>query len=69
MRSPIHYSTVPFGGLRVMEVDDGTVIKDERSGKEFTVTDSETVFKGNVMFCTKKVFDRIKEEVPTDGNA
>lgn len=52
-----------------MEVDAGTVIKDERTGKELTVSDTETVFKGNVMFCTKRTFDLLKEKVPTHGKA
>lgn len=60
MKHPEFYSTVPFGGLRVMEVDPGTVITDERTGKSLTVSDDETVFKGNVVFCTKKVFEALK---------
>lgn len=64
MRSPSEYSTVPWNGLHVMEVDAGTVITDERTGKKFTVSDGETVFKGRVMFCTKRMFDWLKEEIP-----
>ncbi|UIY28746.1 hypothetical protein LZK73_18645 [Neorhizobium galegae] len=65
MRNPAEYSTVPWNGLHVMEVDPGTVITDERTGKKFTVSDDEAVFKGRVMFCTKRIFDRLKEEVPS----
>lgn len=64
MRNPAEYTTTPWNGLHVMQVDAGTVIKDERSGEEITVTDDTAAFKGRVMFCTKKVFDRLREETP-----
>jgi hypothetical protein len=64
MRDPSEYSTVPWNGLHVMEVDAGTVITDERTRQKFIVTDDETVFKGSVMFCTKRIFDRLKEKIP-----
>jgi hypothetical protein len=69
MRHPSLYSTVPFGALRVMQVDPGTVIKDERSGQEITVTDDTVAFKGPVCFCTKKVFDALKAAVPEGASA
>jgi len=46
-----------------MQVDAGTVIKDERSGKEFEVTDDTFVTKGNVAYCTEKIFEAIKRKV------
>lgn len=64
MTHPAFYKTVPFGALRVMQVDPGTVVKDERSGQEITVEDDTAAFKGNVMFCTKKVFDKLRDEIP-----
>lgn len=63
MRNPILNNASPFNGVKVMEVEPGTVIKDERSGKSKTVTDDTVVFKGNVMFCTKPMVDRLKREV------
>lgn len=65
MRSPSEYFTEPFGAMHVMEVDAGTTIKDERSGDTITVDDETVAVKGRVMFCTKKVFDKLKQEVPT----
>lgn len=69
MRSPSEYSTVPFSGCHIMEVDAGTVITDERSGEKITVDDSTVAMKGNVMFCTAKVFERLKQEVPSRSAA
>ena len=67
MTHPAFYKTVPFNGLQIMQVDPGTVVKDERSGEEVTVTDDTVAVKGRVMFCTKRIFDRLKEEIP-DAN-
>jgi len=44
-----------------MEVDQGTVITDERTGDKITVDDETVAVKGTVMFCTKPVFDKLKE--------
>jgi len=66
---PSSYSTIPFNGVHFMEVDPGTVIKDERSGESVTVEDDTAAFKGNVCFCTKKTLDAIRAAVPTKGNA
>lgn len=63
MKNPIEYATTPFLGMHVMQVDPGTVITDERTGQEATVEDDTFVTKGNVIFCTKKIFDRLKEEI------
>jgi hypothetical protein len=57
---PSNYTTVPFGAMRVMEVDPGTVIKDERSGEEITVDDETIAVKGAVIWCTKRVVDQIR---------
>lgn len=64
MRSPSEYSTVAFNGFHVMEVDPGTAITDERTGDKITVDDETVAVKGTVMFCTKRIFDRLKEEIP-----
>lgn len=69
MKSPSEYFTEAFGSMRVMEVDAGTVIKDERSGEAITVDDETVAVKGRVMFCTRKVFDKLKSEVPIHGHA
>lgn len=65
MRSPSEYFAVAFAGFHVMEVDAGTVVTDERTGDKITVDDETVAVKGRVMFCTKLVFDRLKEEVPS----
>lgn len=60
MRSPADYFTVAFNGYHVMEVDPGTVVKDERTGDEITVNDETVAVKGRVMFCTKNIFESLK---------
>lgn len=67
MKNPLYYTTTPWGGLKVMCVDIGTVIKDERTGQEVTVDDETMALKGNVAFVTEKVFRAIKDKVP-NGN-
>lgn len=56
------FCTTPilFGGLLVTEVDPGTVITDDRTGERVTVDDETAARKGNVVFCTKKVFEALK---------
>ena len=63
MRHPSEYTTTPFHGLQIMVVDAGTVIKDERSGQEATITDSSYTIKGRLMYCTQPVFDKLKRHV------
>lgn len=60
---PSNYTTVPFGAMHIMEVDPGTVITDERSGETITVDDQTVAVKGSVLWCTKKMVDRLKAEV------
>lgn len=60
MKHPSEYITEQFCGVHVMVVDPGSVIKDERSGQEMVVTDDSCVFKGNIAYCTKPVFEKIK---------
>lgn len=69
MRSPSEYFTEAFGAMHLMKVDPGTVVKDERTGDEITVDDETVAVKGRVMFCTEKVFDKLKQEFPTHGHA
>lgn len=63
MKSPSEYTTTPFLGMHVMQVDPGTVITDERTGMEATVEEDTFVTKGNVIFCTQKFFDKLKESI------
>ena len=65
MRSPSEYFAVAFKGFHVMDVDAGTVVTDERTGDKITVDDETVAVKGTVMFCTKRIFDRLKEEIPS----
>lgn len=62
MRNPIEYNTTPFHGLNIMVVDPGTVIKDERTEREETVTENSAVQKGSVVYCTQKTFDALKAQ-------
>lgn len=64
MKHPSEYATVPFNGMRVMVVDAGTVIKDERTGAEITVTDNAAAAKGGTIFCTQSIFDALKKQIP-----
>jgi len=69
MKHPSEYFAEAFAGFHVMEVDAGTVVTDERTGDKITVDDETVAVKGRVMFCTKKVYDRLKQEVPAHGHA
>jgi len=51
---------MPFGAMRVMEVDAGTDVTDERTGETITVDDETAAVKGRVIFCTKKMYEAIK---------
>ena len=46
-----------------MEVDAGTVVKDERSGDEITVDDNTVAVKGTVMWCTAKTVEKKKKKI------
>lgn len=65
MRHPSEYTTMPMGGLHVMQVDPGTVI--ERTGETITVDDETTAVKGRVVFCTEKVFEALKTQAAPAG--
>lgn len=52
-------------GCHVIVVDAGTVIKDERTGREETVTENSAVTKGALIYCTQRIFDALKERCPT----
>ena len=62
MLNPImdgHYGTLM--GLRLEVVTAGTVVRDERTGQEETVSDDGAVKTGNVMYCTKAVYQRLAQ--------
>lgn len=65
MKHPSEYTTVPFHGFKVMQVDPGTDIKDERSGETITVDDESSAVKGNIIFCTEKTFNALKAKTKT----
>lgn len=56
-----------YAGVKFMVVEAGTTIKDERTGQTEEVTDKGGVFAGSTMYCTAKVYERIKQEVPLKG--
>jgi hypothetical protein len=62
MQNPLRYQTTPLNGMHVMVVDDGTKITDERTGEEVIVTDASAAAKGNVIYCTKPVFEALKKQ-------
>ena len=63
MQHPMDYTTTPFGACHVMVVDAGTTIKDERTGREETVTKDSAVTKGSMIYCTQSVFDQLKARI------
>jgi hypothetical protein len=63
MKHPSSYTTVSFLGLHIMVVEAGTKITNECSGETAIISDSEAAKKGSTIFCTQKVFDRMKREI------
>ena len=55
--------TTSLDGLHFMVVESGTIIRDERSGEEAVITDTEAAKKGSVVYCTQAVFDSLKEKI------
>jgi hypothetical protein len=54
---------VGFSGLDIICVEAGTVIKDEATGKELTVTDTEMVRKGRAIYVTDRIYETLKANV------
>jgi hypothetical protein len=52
-------------GLRLVVVEPGTKITNERTGREETVGDDGAVKAGNTMYCTKAVYVRLVQEFQT----
>lgn len=52
-----------FDGIEIRVVEPGTVITDERTGKAFTVTDSEVITASGFMWCTEKILGALKEKL------
>lgn len=65
MKHPSEYPVTAFGGIHVMVVDAGTVVKDERSGEEIEITDRTSASKGALLYCTQAVFDALKARAKT----
>lgn len=53
------YKTVPFNGLHIMVVEAGTIVTDLRSGGAVEITDESAARKGDIVYCTKAVFDAL----------
>lgn len=64
---PAFYRTEPMGAMRVMAVDPGTVIKDERSGDSVTIDDQTFAVKGRVMWCTHTTAERLRASIKAGG--
>ncbi len=60
MKHPSEYTTTPLLGMHFVRVDAGTVITDQRTGKQATINDDNYLIRGNVVFCTHKTFDDVK---------
>lgn len=67
MRHPSEYTTTPFGGLHVMQVDAGTVVTDERTGQSVTIDNETAVRKGNLVYCTSNIYEAIKARCGGEG--
>lgn len=63
MQHPSEYKPQTLGAFHIMVVDPGTVVKDEASGREETVTDGSAVFKGNLIYCTPFLEAGIKRAI------
>jgi hypothetical protein len=58
------------GGLRVTQVEAGTMIRDERTGQKIAVTDDTCVRKGDTILCTERTFDALRRAArPQDKGA
>lgn len=53
-----------FDGIEIIVVEPGTVIKNEKTGEEYTVTGDNFVTDHGVIYCTKAYFDKLKASVP-----
>jgi len=51
---------IPFSGLELIQVEPGTVIKDDKTGAQYTVTDDMSVYHGTKMYMTQKVYEQLK---------
>lgn len=54
--------TLPFRGLTIVPVDEGTEI--ELDGRTLTVTDDISVIRNNTVYVTHSVFEGLKQELP-----
>jgi len=55
-----------MGAVKLVEVEAGTVIKDELTDKEVIVTDTDVAYLGGCLYVTKAVFDRMRAAVPEE---
>tara|TARA_R110000851_G_scaffold32845_5_gene87862 strand:- start:802 stop:984 length:183 start_codon:yes stop_codon:yes gene_type:complete len=55
--------THPFSGVQIITVDVGTVIEDEETGQQATVTDDCFVTKGSRVWCTESAFELLKRKM------
>jgi len=63
LKHPSEYGTMPLGAMRIMVVDAGTKITDERSGESAIIDDHTTATKGNVIWCTQPVYDALRARI------
>lgn len=60
MSGLLAYYPGSFAGMGLRRVAPGTVIKCEETGEELAVTDENAVIKGNVIWCTPKIYAALK---------
>ncbi|HLP68336.1 MAG TPA: hypothetical protein VK181_12540 [Rhizobium sp.] len=54
--------SLPFRGLTIVPVDEGTEIEFE--GRTLTVTDDISVVRNNTVYVTHSTFEGLKQELP-----
>lgn len=56
------YQAHSFMGVTFINVPVGTVIRDERTGREEVISDSNYVLKGSDAYCSPRSFALIREK-------
>lgn len=50
-----------YSGVRVVVVDPGTVVGQDKDGVDMVVTDEAAVFRGGTVWLTQQTYDMMKE--------
>jgi hypothetical protein len=52
----------PWGSTTIAAVVSGTVIRDDATDRQETVTDTNAVRSGGIIYCTPKTYDALKAQ-------